>query len=436
MRHQKTAVSILLVLSLAACKGGGLSTDDTQDSAAVNSAPVIESVSLSPDLALTADAIVATVTASDADGDTLTYSYAWTVIGQPAGSDSDTLPADLSSKGQSVSVTVTVDDGSESVSMESSPLIIANTLPVLEEVRIGPAGATTRDDLKCNVPVEPTDADEDFLTGSIIWQQNGVEVSPLGADRKYPGDTVLASQTDGDDVWACQVTISDGEAEVSQSAEVTLPPSKEVLIIWDVADTGTPGLVQALEDAGLTVTLSDTNENSFDGSNPSLAAFDSVIHLNGTTYTGTMPESGQQALVDFVNAGGGYLHTEWLAYQASSLTTLAPILALSRDSGHEGVDLVYTVTGAHPVVANVPNTFTTNGYCGGNLGVATNGATALATVPEFGDAVAVNEVGDGRIVGFAHAANYQNDGLDPSEYCMADPNLLQLMVDGVYWTLE
>ena len=85
---------------------------------------------------------------------------------------------------------------------------------------------------------------------------------------------------------------------------------------------------------------------------------------------------------------------------------------------------------------DVPTNFSTTGYCGGNIGVAVKGATALATEAIFGDAVAVMEVGAGRIVGFAHAANYQNEDSDPSEYCLADPNLLQLMVDSVYWTLE
>jgi hypothetical protein len=443
MRHQKTTLSILLVLSLAACKGGGSdgNTDDTEgpnDTQVENSAPVIESITLSPELPLTADAIVATVSASDADGDTLTYSYAWTVDGQAAGSDSDTLPAELSAKGQSVAVTVTVDDGSESVSQESAARTIANTLPVLEEVRIGPAGATTRDDLKCNVPTAPTDADSDALTGTLLWRQNGVEVSPLGADRKYPGDTVLASQTDGDDVWSCEVTISDGEAEVSQRAEVTLPPSLEVLVIWDVADLGTPELVQALEDAGLNVTLSDTDENSFDGSNPSLSNFDAVVHLNGTTYSGNMVESGQQALVDFVNDGGGYVHTEWNAYEVSDTsgaTTLASIQLLARDSGASQGPKDYTVTLTHPVVANVPTTFTTTGYCSGNIGSATNGGMVLATTPEYGDAVVVTEIGDGRVVGFAHSANFSNSS-DTDVLCLSDAYLLQMMVDAVSWTLD
>ena len=436
-------MSILLALSLFACKGDAYQdrgdNDDTgTDTAAQNTAPVIESISLSPELALTADAIVATVVSSDADEDPLTTSYAWTVDGQAAGGDTDTLPAELSAKGQVVVVKATVEDASESVSQESEPLTIANTLPVLESVRIGPAGATTRDDLRCNVPTDPTDADGDALTGSIIWMQNGKVVSPLGKDRVYPGDTVLASQTEGDDLWSCEVSISDGEASVAQSAQITLPPSKEVLIIWDVEDVGTPTLIAAFEKDGLSVTLSDTDEDSFDGTNPALASFDAVVHLSGTTYAATMDKYGQQALVDFVNAGGGYIHTEWSAYEVdyASLSILSSVLALQRDSGTEGIGQSYTVTSAHPVVANVPKSFTTVGYCGGNIGTVANGATAVATSTEFGDAVAVNEVGAGRVVGFAHAGNYQYGEVDPAEYCFADPNLVQMMVDAVQWTLE
>ena len=429
-------MSFLLALSLFACKDGG-TVDDTQDTAAANSAPVIESVSLSPELALTADAIVASVVSSDVDGDKLTTTYAWFVDGKAAGSDSDTLPADLSAKNQIVVVSVTVDDGSESVTMESDPLTIANTLPVLDSVRIGPPGATSQDDLFCSIPTPPTDADGDTLSGSILWRQNGVEVSPLGPDQVYSGDTVLASQTEGDDLWSCEVTISDGEASVSQSAEVTLPPSKEVLVIWDVTGAGTPALVQALEDADLNVTLSDGDENSFDGTNPSLANFDAVIHLNGTTYSGTMVESGQQALVDFVNDGGGYLHTEWNAYEVgnNSAATMASIQLLTRDSGVAQGEHDYTVIASHPVVAGVPSTFTATGSCSGNTGTATNGGTVLATSTIHGDAVVVGEIGNGRVVGFAHSANYGNDDTTPIP-CMSDPNVQQMMVDAVHWTLE
>lgn len=435
-------MSILLALSLFACKGEAYrdrgNGGDDSGSAGQNTAPLIDSVSLSPELALTADAVLATVQASDADGDTLTTTYEWTVDGAAAGTDSDTLAAELSAKGQRVVVMVTVDDGTETVSMESSPLVIANTLPVLESVRIGPAGATTREDLLCNVPTDPTDADGDTLSGSIIWTQNGTVVSPLGADRNYPGDTVLASQTEGDDLWTCEVTVSDGQAQVAQSAQITLPPSKKVLIIWDNIGLATPDLVLSLEDAGLTVTLSETDENSYDGTNPKLTYFDGVVHLSGTTYGDAMGKNGQQALVDFVNAGGGYIHTEWSAYEVeySSLSILAEIHALTRVSGGEGVGQDYSVTTPHPVVDNVPKSFTTLGYCGGNIGTAVKGATTLATETTFGDAVAVREIGPGRVVGFAHAANYQNEEMDPSEYCLVDPNLAQMMIDAVLWTTE
>ena len=430
-------MSFLLAMSFLACKGGG-SSDDTQDSVSGNSPPVIQSLTLSPELALTADAVVAKVVADDADGDTLSTGYAWFVDGQAAGTDSDTLPADLSAKGQSVTVTVTVDDGSESVSMDSSSLVIANTLPVLEEVRLGPSQATSSDELRCNAPVAPTDADGDTLSGSVVWRQNGVEVSPLGADRNYPGDTVLASQTNPDDIWSCELSISDGQATVSQSAEITLPPAIEVLLIWDVTDLGTPYLVQALRDAGLRVTLSATDENGFDGSNPSLAPFDVVVHLNGTTYASNMEESGQQALVDFVNDGGGYLHTEWNAYEVSDTTgaeTLSGIQLLARTSGASKAMHDYSVTAIHPVVANVPSTFTTTGTCGGNVGSATNGGTVVATTPEFGDAVVVGEIGDGRVVGFAHAANFSDD-ISAGFLCLSDANVLQMMVDAAIWTAE
>ena len=57
--------------------------------------------------------------------------------------------------------------------------------------------------------------------------------------------------------------------------------------------------------------------------NPSPDAFDVVIHLNGSTYSTQMPVTGQQALVDFVNDGGGYLGFEWSAYEVENNRMLA-----------------------------------------------------------------------------------------------------------------
>jgi len=77
-----------------------------------------------------------------------------------------------------------------------------------------------------------------------------------------------------------------------------------VLLLWDVKNAQTEALAQSLRLSGDEVVYSETNGPGFTGDNPSLAGFDVVVHLNGTTFASDMPERGQQALVRFVQSGG------------------------------------------------------------------------------------------------------------------------------------
>ncbi len=92
-----------------------------------------------------------------------------------------------------------------------------------------------------------------------------------------------------------------------------------MLIIWDVLNEHTTNLKNAIIDAGYVVTMSETSETGYDGTNPSLDSFDAVIHLNGTTFNTGMPLAGQTALVDFVLIKGNtYITNEWSAYEVDS----------------------------------------------------------------------------------------------------------------------
>ncbi|MED5374777.1 MAG: hypothetical protein VX899_27405 [Myxococcota bacterium] len=418
----------LIALSLFACKDGG-----GADTAPTNSAPEITSLALTPSEAGVEDPIVAAVEASDADGDTLSYSYAWTVDGEAAGDDSDTLPAGTATKGQSVVVSVSVSDGEEEVSSESAALTIGNTAPAGGAVSILPGTPSAGEDLICRLTTEPTDADGDALGYTVTWTVDGVAVSPQGVDTELPDDHVLASQTRGEETWACEITADDGEASITLAASVTLPPAPQVLIIWDTESEGTPGLVSALEDSGAIVTLSDTDETGYTGLNPAPDAFDTVIHLNGTTYTTDMPTEGQTALVDFVDNGGGFISTEWDAYEVlyNRHQVLQAIVPMRRDNGSGGTFTEHTLVGEHPVTDSLPETFTVTANCNGNVGSAVEAAQVLATTVLWGDTVAVMSYGSGRVAGFAYAGNYANDS---SAYCLNDPAISTMMVNAVWWT--
>jgi hypothetical protein len=92
---------------------------------------------------------------------------------------------------------------------------------------------------------------------------------------------------------------------------------QDVLVLWD-SDTAAEGLADSLTADGFTVTWSDTIEYEYDGTNPSPEGFDVVVHLNGETWSSTMPLSGQEALVEFVQNGGGFVSEEWNAFQVAT----------------------------------------------------------------------------------------------------------------------
>ncbi len=210
-----------------------------------------------------------------------------------------------------------------------------------------------------------------------------------------------------------------------------------VLIIWDTNNSNTQSLKSALEGAGMTVTLSDTSETGFDGTNPSLAAFDAVIHLNGTTATTETPTAGQEALVQFVQDGGGYLGNEWNSYEIKNnrMRSMRDLILFNR--------LVENVFGAttvadevgmsgHPILANVPSPFSFS--AGLNSGTVHSFAESPVTVlmrdtsrANGSPAIAVRELGLGRVVAFHHSGNWSTYNT------LSDVNIQQLYIDGVLW---
>jgi trehalose utilization protein len=203
-----------------------------------------------------------------------------------------------------------------------------------------------------------------------------------------------------------------------------------VLIIWDDNDDNLALLVNKLETDGYDVTLSDTNESSYDGTNPVPSEFNAIIHMNGSTYLSVMPEAGQNALVAYVQGGGGFISGEWNAYQINDYMAMRELILIDRIGGREG-SVTYTVTDAnHPVMAGLPTDFTFP--AGASIGTihefpAPDGSTVLAVDDRGSDAVAVRLWNDGRIVGFNHAANYAGYAT------LSDANIQQLYSNAVCW---
>ena len=192
-----------------------------------NALPKVASVALSNTSPREGDVLSATLgQLSDADGDTVSVKYQWSVNGTPVAT-STTLGSDKFSKGDKVTVTVTPNDGvDDGTPVTSSAATVLNTVPGAPEVVLFPDYPNESEDLVCKLDEPSADADGDTVTYEFSWTVDG---SPWGGAVKtteFAGDTIPASSLVETQVWSCEVTPSDdeGEGPSAESDESTISP--------------------------------------------------------------------------------------------------------------------------------------------------------------------------------------------------------------------
>jgi C1A family cysteine protease len=180
-----------------------------------NDPPTAPVVDVTPDMPLSTDNLVCSVTtrSTDPDGDTITYTYRWYKNGTLQRSTSttalsDTLPAALTGKGQVWKCVVTPNDGIVDGSSDEDQVTIQNSPPTAPVVNITPDEPLNTDDLVCTVTTRSTDPDGDTITYTYRWYKNGVLQKTTTTTAL--SDTLPASSTARGQVWKCVVTPSDG----------------------------------------------------------------------------------------------------------------------------------------------------------------------------------------------------------------------------------
>ena len=222
----------IVTCSVSVVDGDGESATNSINTAVENRAPVVDSISLAPNLVYTDDTIIATALLSDDDMQSITEEYAWHVLDAATGLDSvvqsgtsNTLDGTLHfDRDDEVYVVVTPNDGiTDGASVTSSGVIISNTPPTAPSVSVSPNPAIYgQNNLICSVVSPSSDDDGDSIVYTYIWTDESGTMQQTTALVTDTSDTLDASVTSIGE-WTCSVTPSDGtDAGPSASAIATV----------------------------------------------------------------------------------------------------------------------------------------------------------------------------------------------------------------------
>ena len=184
----------------------------SSNTATVNHPPSVANVVISPAAPTTADSITCQHdTPVDADGDSVSVAYAWTLDTVTATSTGSTLGA-IVQRGQVVGCTVTPSDPYESGTGGSASTTVANTPPEVSSVALSPTAPTTDSNVTANAAVSDLDGDTVSLTYAFYV---GTSLAQSSASNVLDGSAHFAR---GDEI-SVTVTPQDGQ---NQGAAYTL----------------------------------------------------------------------------------------------------------------------------------------------------------------------------------------------------------------------
>ena len=287
----------------------------------LNTAPTLETVTISTTEAFTDENITLDALMSDADEDSLTMRIKWYLDGvlQPEIENEATLSSMSTSKGNVWTAVVQAYDGEEQSSQSQTLSVsILNSAPIVtlglnEEV-------TSQDNL--SLTTEIVDADDDAVEiVSIEWLRNSFREGALDGETVVPASYLGPGQE-----WSVEVVVSDGEATVLSESSVVVEnaaPIAQILVLTEKLYAG--------ERVVLTGSQSFDPDNSIVAYQWSWASGSST----GVELSLLMPESNGLEITLVVTDASGAIN--------STTTTLNPIPALSCPvltsavSGHDVV---------------------------------------------------------------------------------------------------
>ena len=223
---------------------GDLTASDTftWTVSALNTPPVVDTVTVTPAAPDTNQTLTANVTSHDADGDLLTPSYQWTRNGTDiagaTGSLLDLSAAGNGSRGDAIRVRVTVTDGSAtSAPVTSDPVSVVNSAPHFT-TNLQDRSDTVGD--VANLDANATDADNDALTYSATGLPAGISIDPASG--------VISGTLGAGAAGTHNVTITVSDGTLTDTDTLT----------WTVASANTPPVVDSVSVAPASPTTNQT----------------------------------------------------------------------------------------------------------------------------------------------------------------------------------
>lgn len=201
----------------------------------LNTAPPAPTVVVDPASPRIVDAARVRVTKQppDADGDAVTYAYAYRIGGRTLELPASTsvIPPGVLRKHQTASIEVTAHDGEAAGGKTQAEVKAVNTPPPAPKLTIWPTKPNTADDLTIGLLDSAPDADADVVAMRYGWSVDG---APAEHGAVVPHTATRKGQR-----WQLTVTPFDGEAAgAAVSAQVTIgntPPVAPVLTLVSYA---------------------------------------------------------------------------------------------------------------------------------------------------------------------------------------------------------
>ncbi len=220
---------------------------------------------------------------------------------------------------------------------------------------------------------------------------------------------------------------------------ITIPlASLKAQEIYIIHDNGTQdSIATILFDAGMFVEVGPVFRQFTD---QDLSEYSLVILLNGVSWTGSVPQVGQDNIRNFIFNGGSMLSTEWISWSGATNQTLNSIIPVSYGGSWSRGEEEYTIHTHHPITEGLPETFTVPenwSFSVTNMDEnLTLNAQTLIKGSRSNDALVLGEYGNGNIIHWNMGGHYNGRNIWTEEVRQLLINIAENLVPGTRVILQ